>query len=284
MNTVHPSWRIDRSWSADLTAGARLEPLGSSLWLIVCAGSVTVDADRPVVLGPGDAAYLHHALLHPVRAASDSSVLATDLRAERDDLPRMMVARGFATHQSGIVALLRACPVRTEMKVERPGVTSAYGELLGSAMLSEHERATDEHLPRSSADPVVRAAAVAMAADPTHDWTLAELAALSHVGTTTLVDRFRQVVEVAPMQLLRRLRMRRAMDQLTTSDAAIASVAQHSGYGSAEAFVRAFRAETGVTPGRWRQSARGLGRTAANPAAASTAAAAPPAIAVHTPR
>lgn len=277
------SWRINRSWTAELPGDAPLEHCGSSLWLVVCAGAVSVGADRPVLLGPGDAAYLHHAFLHPVRAVTDSRLLATDLRAQHDDIPRLMVARDFATRQSGIVALLRACPVRDEMKVERPGVTSAYGELLGSAMLSEHERATDEQLPRSSADPVVRAATVAMAADPTHDWTLAELAALSHVGTTTLVDRFRQTVDTPPMHLLRRLRMRHAMEVLTGSDAAIATVAQRVGYGSAEAFVRAFRAETGVTPGRWRQSARGTSRSTAKPTAASTAAAAPAAIALQTP-
>ncbi|MFC6707880.1 helix-turn-helix domain-containing protein [Flexivirga alba] len=279
-----PPWRIDRSWSTDLPMGATLEPSRSSLWLLVCAGSVTLGGHDAIVLRTGDAAYVHHALLHPVRATVDSRLSVADLRSQRPQAPRLMVARGFAERQSGIVALLAACPVRGEMKVERPGVTAAYGELLGSAMLSEQERNTDERLPRSSADPVVRAAAIAMADNPIRAWTLAELAALSHVGTTTLVQRFRQATGLAPMQLLRRLRMRHAMNELTGSDAAMATIAQRSGYGSAEAFVRAFRAETGLTPGRWRQSARGTSLMTANPTAASAVATAPTAMAVQTSR
>jgi AraC-like DNA-binding protein len=284
MDFARPSWRIDRSWQTDLARGATLESTRSSLWLMVCEGPVTLGSHDAITLGPGDAAYVHSALLHPVRANADSRLLVADLRAQRADIPRLMVARGFANTQSGIVALLAACPVRGEMKVERPGVTSAYGELLGSAMLSEHERDIDEHLPTASADPVVRTAALAMSADPMRNWTLGDLAALSHVGTTTLVERFRKTIGLAPMQLLRRLRTRRAMDELTGSDASIATVAQRSGYGSAEAFVRAFRAETGLTPGRWRQSARGTSRMTANPTAASAATAVPTAMAAQTSR
>lgn len=281
------TWRIDRSWSTDLSAGAVLETARSSLWLLVRSGSVTIGSlgtATAITLRPGDAAYLHHAVLHPVRATADSALLAADLRAERGTVPRLMIARDFADTQTGVVALLSACPMRGEMKVERPRITTAYGELLGSAMLSERERSTDDRLPRSSADPVVRTAAIAMADDPTHDWSLAELAALSHVGTTTLVDRFRQAIGLAPMQLLRRLRMRHAMDELAASDAALVTVARRSGYGSAEAFVRAFRAETGHTPGQWRQSVRGTVRRTAKPTAASAAAIAPTPIAVQTSR
>lgn len=283
MDSSRVRWRIDRSWSCELAAGSDLEPTRSSLWLLVRDGAVRLDGDAGPVLGPGDAAYLHHAVLHAVRAVADSRLAVADLRAG-GSVRSPMIARGFAGNQSGIVALLAACPVRGEMKVERPGVTEAYGELLGSAMLSEHERATDEHLPRTSADPIVRLATMAMAAEPHRNWTLTELAALSHVGTTTLVGRFRQATGLAPMQLLRRLRIRRAMDELSATDAAIGAVAHRAGYGSAEAFVRAFRAETGDTPGRWRQSARGTNRTIANPTAAIAASTAPTAIAVQTSR
>ncbi|GGB38910.1 hypothetical protein GCM10011492_32110 [Flexivirga endophytica] len=284
MDFSRPEWRIDSSWKCELLEDGALEPTRSSLWVLVCSGSISVGGTGATTLEAGDAAYVHHALLHPVRAIADSRLLVADLHATRGEFRGPMIARGFADTQSGIVALLAACPVRGEMRIERPGVTAAYGELLGSAMLSEHERAVDEHLPRSSADPVVRAAAVAMAADPTRDWTLTELAALSHVGTTTLVARFREATDLAPMQLLRRLRMRRAMDELSRSDAAITTVARLAGYGSAEAFVRAFRAETGLTPGRWRQSSRGTSRTAANPTAASPASPAPTAMAAQTSR
>lgn len=277
-------WRIDRSWNCELAAGSSLEPTRSSLWLLVCSGSVDLGDGDTTTLDAGDATYLHHALLYTVRAATDSRLLVADLRAVGGEVGAPMIARDFAATQSGIVALLAACPVRGEVKVERPGVTEAYGELLGSAMLSEHQRALDDRLPSTSADSVVRAAAMAMAADPIRDWTLADLAGLSHVGTTTLVGRFRQATGLAPMQLLRRLRMRRAMDELSSSDASIGVIAARCGYGSAEAFVRAFRAETGATPGRWRQSSRGTSRITAKPTAATAASPAPTVMAAQTSR
>lgn len=282
MDLTRTRWRIDRSWKCELAADGVLEPPRSSVWLLVQDGSVRLGADG-ITLHPGDAAYLHHALLHPVRAKAASRLVVADLRAQ-GDVPSVIVTRGFAAKQSGIVALLAACPVRDEMRVERPAVTEAYGELLGSAMLSEHERDVDDRLPRTTGDPIARAAALAMADEPTRDWTLTELAALSHVGTTTLVGRFRDATGMTPMQLLRRLRIRRAMDELSTTDAALGTVAHRSGYGSAEAFVRAFRAETGLTPGRWRQSARGTSRMTANPAAATSADVAPMPMAVQTSR
>ncbi|MBB2890708.1 helix-turn-helix domain-containing protein [Flexivirga oryzae] len=284
MDRTQPTWRVDRSCETGLAAGEALQPTRSSLWLLVRDGSVSLGRDEALLLGRGDAVYLHHALLHRVRAVSDSQLLVAELQARGNNAPDLIVVRGFAAKQSGVVALLAACPVHGELKIERPTVMRAYGELVGSAMLAEGERAADEHLPSTSIDPLVRAAAVAMAADPVHKWTLCELAARSHVGTTTLVDRFRRATGLAPMQLLRRLRVRRAMDELSGSDAAIGTIAWRSGYGSAEAFVRAFRAETGTTPGRWRQSARGTSRMAPNPAAAIAAATAPTAIAVQTSR
>src|SRR5215510_3781375 len=53
---------------------------------------------------------------------------------------------------------------------------------------------------------------------------------------------------------VRRLRMHRAAVELITGELPIARVARRAGYGSQEAFTRAFRDAYGVPPARYRSS------------------------------
>lgn len=267
------SWVLAASRTVRLSPGEVLPPHRTSLWLLVReGGAVITGRSGPLHLGPGDAAYIHHAHVHPVRALAATTLAVADLRRLGKNPPALpLIARRFATRQNGAVALLDLCPMRPETAVGRPQMTTAYGEILGSAMLTE----AGCDAPAAPADPIVRRAAESMQDDPLRGWTLAEVAAHVHVGTTVLVDRFRRATGLSPMQYLRRLRLERAMDELGRTDAPLAHVASGAGYGSVEAFVRAFRAHTGCTPGRWRQSMRGLTGSTANTSAASAAATAP---------
>lgn len=276
-----PRWRIEASASIDVPAGGPVLPRRSSLWILVRSGTIGLGCgSAQLELGPGDAAYLHRARLHRVTALTDARVDLADLRRDQVGASdRPLVVRGFGERQRGVVSLLSQCPVTTQLRISRPGVADAYGDLLGSAMLSE-SAVTD--LPRP--DAVVRTVAALLEDSPHRPWTLAELAAAAHVGTTALVDRFRRETGLAPMQYLRRVRIERAMDELHRGDRPVAAIARDAGYGSAEAFVRAFRALTGSTPGRWRQSARGRTRMEAYPMAASPANTAPRAMVAAGPR
>lgn len=280
-DAVTPRWRLHASAVLDVPAGAPVLPRRSSLWILVREGAVGIGCGGArIELGPGDAAHLHRARLHRVTALSDAGLLLADLQRLGDDLPEgPMVVRDFAGRQSGVVSLLAQCPVSPLLHVVRPTVADAYAELLGSAMIGE-----SVPVPVPSVDPVVATAAGLLEDAPHRPWTLARLAEAAHVGTTALVERFRRETGLAPMQYLRRVRIERAMDELARGDRPVAAVAREAGYGSAEAFVRAFRAQTGCTPGRWRQSARGRTRSMANPIAASAANAAPSAMAAAGPR
>lgn len=281
------TWRIGSSSELDLSPQDRVRTQGSSLWLLVRAGRVAITHPRGhELLEAGDAAYVHDLALTAVTVIEDAILLVADLHYQGEaPLPSPMVVPHFSTVQSGVISLMTVCPATRQMKVTRPGIHTAYGELLGSAMLAEHRsthgRDTREVTRR---DDVVARAAEAMAREPARAWTLADLAALTHVGTTTLVDRFREATALTPMQVLRRLRLQRASGQLLDTERSISQIAHATGYGSTEAFVRAFRAETGESPGRWRQSSRGRTATAAKTTAASAAARAPVTTAALTPR
>jgi AraC-like DNA-binding protein len=67
---------------------------------------------------------------------------------------------------------------------------------------------------------------------------------------------FRAAYGVAPMQMLRDLRLRRAKKLLESTDDTLDSIAHVCGLGDAAAFSRAFRARYGAAPGRYRQTMR----------------------------
>ena len=67
---------------------------------------------------------------------------------------------------------------------------------------------------------------------------------------------FRASYGVAPLQMLRDLRLRRAKEMLESTDDTLASIAHACGLGDAAAFSRAFRARYGAAPGRHRQNVR----------------------------
>src|SRR5690606_26226514 len=148
--------------------------------------------------------------------------LLADLQRLGGDLPeRPMIVRDFAGRQSGVVSLLAQCPVSPVLHVSRSAMAEAYAELLGSAMLSESVA-----LSVPGPDPVVSTVAALLEDAPHRPWTLSRLAEAAHMGTTALVERFRRETGLAPMQYLRRVRIERAMDELTRGDRPVAAVAR----------------------------------------------------------
>lgn len=89
--------------------------------------------------------------------------------------------------------------------------------------------------------------------DPQREWTLRELAALSAVSRSGLVERFQTVLDTSPMRYLRDWRLYLASVRLRTTADTITTVAIETGYGSEAAFTRAFSRSYGVSPGAWRQ-------------------------------
>lgn len=282
MGTTSPQerWHISTVAETRLDCGALLPPRHASAWVLLRSGRIALGAGAGrIVLAPGDAVHLPHAALSPLRALEPSVVLQADLRreAEQEDA-RPLIARGFAEHQRGVVGLLELCPVTASMTIDQPAVAAAHAALLGAAMQAEH-RAEDIGAPL--ADPALERVVSAVLADPSRRWRLDELAALAHLGSTALTERFRRSIGLSPMRWLRSARLRQAGRELETTQAPLSTIACRAGYGSAAAFVRAFQAETGSTPGRWRDQARGRILMRENPSTATAAAAAPSAIAAR---
>jgi AraC family transcriptional regulator, activator of mtrCDE len=93
---------------------------------------------------------------------------------------------------------------------------------------------------------------VAMLRDPSHEWTLDELAARAVVSRATLIRSFGRISGVAPLAFLTELRLALARRRLATTRDPISQIAADIGYQSEAALSRAFHRRFGTRPGKFR--------------------------------
>ncbi|RON49321.1 AraC family transcriptional regulator [Pseudomonas frederiksbergensis] len=102
-------------------------------------------------------------------------------------------------------------------------------------------------------DRIVGAALNALHTQPSHCWTLEELARTASTSRSVLAERFQQLVGSSPMQYLTQWRMLLAANLLRRSNTSLARIAEEVGYQTDTAFSRAFRREFGAPPAAWRR-------------------------------
>jgi AraC-like DNA-binding protein len=99
-------------------------------------------------------------------------------------------------------------------------------------------------------DPRLMAAIEAMNTDPARDWTVGQLASISNMSRSAFSERFRALVGDSPISTLTAIRLKLAARKMLEGES-IYHAATKTGYGSEEAFNRAFKRQFNVTPGRW---------------------------------
>jgi AraC-like DNA-binding protein len=106
-------------------------------------------------------------------------------------------------------------------------------------------------------DAVVSRALALLHAEPGRKWTVDELARRAATSRSVLDERFRSLLGQPPMRYVAEWRMQLAAEMLKTTPAKLADIAQAIGYGSEEAFSRAFQRHVGMAPAQWRSEAAG---------------------------
>lgn len=101
-------------------------------------------------------------------------------------------------------------------------------------------------------DAVVSRALALLHAEPARKWTVEELACSAATSRSVLDERFRNLLGQSPMRYLAEWRMQLAADMLKSTSMKLAAIAQAVGYGSEEAFSRAFHRHLGTSPAQWR--------------------------------
>lgn len=100
---------------------------------------------------------------------------------------------------------------------------------------------------------VARALAL-MHAQPSHAWTVDELAHCIGMSRSALAQRFTDLLGMPPMQYLAQWRLQLAAQQLRSGIQPLAQIAEQVGYESEAAFNRAFKREFGSPPATWRRN------------------------------
>ena len=148
-----------------------------------------------------------------------------------------------------------------EMGRDEPGQQALLDRLLDVALvqvLREHFRANEDSAPawfRALEDPAVGAALRALHADPSHPWTVQELADEAALSRAAFARRFTERLGVAPLAYLVDWRMALARERLRDTDEGLAAIAESVGYASEFSFAAAFKRHHGSAPGRWRAAA-----------------------------
>ena len=101
-------------------------------------------------------------------------------------------------------------------------------------------------------DPRVMRAIAAAAREPRERWTVARMAEVAGMSRTAFARRFQTLTGDTPLNMVTRIRLRLAADALTQGRGDLAAAVAISGYGSAAAFIRAFRRAYHTTPAQWR--------------------------------
>ncbi|GGX09068.1 AraC family transcriptional regulator [Pigmentiphaga litoralis] len=104
---------------------------------------------------------------------------------------------------------------------------------------------------RGLTDPSIARALMAIHRAPDQPWTLDSLAREAGMSRTRFAARFRERVDVSPVQYLATHRLTLAADRLAQGGQRVSEVARQLGFTSDKVFARAFTRWAGVTPGAY---------------------------------
>lgn len=178
-----------------------------------------------------------------------------------DELPRpVVIPTGWqeSAHQAAIHLLAE------EAAREAPGQQALLDRLLDTNLVYAlrawwtHSSAAAPGWFTALADDDLRRVLEAIHDRPADTWTLPELARVARMSRSGFAGRFSREVGVPPATYLTAIRMQRAEEALSRTDATLAEIAANVGYSSPFAFATAFRRRHGMPPGRWRQRTREL--------------------------
>lgn len=93
-------------------------------------------------------------------------------------------------------------------------------------------------------------------ANPTDGWTQSVMADIVCVSPRTLQRLFREEYGCAPMEMVVRQRLNRAMNLLTQTEESVTTISYQCGYENVSSFIRAFRREVGSPPAQYRKGVR----------------------------
>ncbi|MFJ7218802.1 cupin domain-containing protein [Amycolatopsis sp. NPDC098790] len=164
------------------------------------------------------------------------------------------VAFGQSTDTDEVLRGLSAL-MRAEADREGSGTAAILSALCTVllAMVLRTARGASDVVWTAVTDPGIADAVGSVLAEPGEDWSIERLSRQVSMSRATFLRRFVRETGMTVGTWLARARMMAAAELLTTTDVSVATIADRVGYRSESAFTRAFRAELGTTPARFRR-------------------------------
>ena len=103
--------------------------------------------------------------------------------------------------------------------------------------------------------PAIARGLAALHGSPERPWTVESLAQRGGMSRSSFARTFRATVGATHLVYLTAFRLQLAARALEEGTQSLEEIARAAGYGSDEAFSRAFRAWSGMPPGRYRKTA-----------------------------
>lgn len=85
------------------------------------------------------------------------------------------------------------------------------------------------------------------------EWNVKRMAETVRMSESRFFSVYKRVFGISPMSDLERTRIRRAELYLKSSDCTVAEAAEYAGYNNQYHFIRRFKKNTGVTPGKYKR-------------------------------
>ena len=93
---------------------------------------------------------------------------------------------------------------------------------------------------------------------PANNWSVQTLSEEAGMSRSAFADKFKQMVDMSPMEYVTGWRMQHAYDVLVSDIKSVMQIAEDCGYQSEAAFRKAFKKQFGVGPGSVRREAKEL--------------------------
>ena len=170
-----------------------------------------------------------------------------------DVLPEIMHADAKGIQWPGLMHILDA--MKREIcsgRVGYAGILARLADVAGAMFIRgwvEDGCGNSPGLAAALRDPRLAQAILAIHREPGRDWSVAELAAESHISRSAFAERFQTTIGVPPLRYVTEVKMHLAVRWLSSENITVDTASQRLGYSSQAAFSRAFKRVTGKSPG-----------------------------------
>ena len=203
------------------------------------------------------------------RAGGDTLLFTGSMRFNMDHLhpllqmmPDVMLTSDLAKNDPAIPHLLEAMAREVDMnRVGAGGILARLADVLTATLIRtwvEHGCGDSTGWLAAVRNPEVGRVLAAIHLDPSHDWSVGELARHMGASRSGFAQRFATVVGETPARYVARMRMHQAHQWLRDGQR-VAVIAERLGYESEASFSRAFKRIIGASPSQFREHRKSSG-------------------------